>query len=40
LLAYEGIIYLAKTNFSKILFYCITGFGMICAWLAKSTVVY
>ncbi len=40
LLVYEGVILLAKTKFSKISFFIITGFGLICAWMAKSTVLF
>ena len=40
LLVYEGVIFLAKTDFFKVWFYCLSGFGLICAWMAKSTVVY
>ncbi|MEI8203009.1 MAG: hypothetical protein WCH34_08365 [Bacteroidota bacterium] len=40
LLIYEGLIFLSKCDFSKIWFYGVAVFGLICAWMAKSTCVY
>jgi hypothetical protein len=39
LIAYEGIMFLSKTNFYKSMFYFLSLFGLLCAWIAKATVV-
>ncbi|MFA6924440.1 MAG: hypothetical protein WC223_09330 [Bacteroidales bacterium] len=40
LIFYEGISLVSKINFSKILFWCLSIFGLICALMAKFTVLY
>lgn len=40
LLVYEGLVQLSKINFSKPVFWILTGFGIAGAFLAKITVVY
>ena len=40
LLVYEGTMFISKQNFSKKWFYGITAFGLLCAWMAKSTVMF
>lgn len=40
LLTFEGIVYCSRHQFSKTLFWALTGFGFIAAFLAKSTVLY
>ena len=40
ILVYEGIIYLSGKKVNVFLFVGITGFGLICTWLAKVTIMY
>jgi len=40
LLVFEGIVQLSKTNFSKQVFWILTSFGLLGAFLAKITVIY
>jgi hypothetical protein len=40
LLVYEGLIFISKYDLSKTLFVALTGYGLLGAWLAKSTLVY
>ncbi len=40
LLIYEGVLYLADKKFSKVIFWILIGFGLICSILAKVTFVY
>lgn len=40
LLTYEGIIYLSDKKFSRLLFWIMIGFGLICTLMAKPTLSY
>ncbi|GAB4288943.1 MAG: hypothetical protein Kow0068_14560 [Marinilabiliales bacterium] len=40
ILLYECIIMISKKKVSRFLFYLFSGFGLICAFMAKATVVY
>lgn len=40
LLIYEGLIFISKFELSKTIFLGVTGYGLLSAWLAKSTLAY
>ncbi len=40
LLTFEGVIYFSRHKFNKAIFWILTGFGFLSAFLAKSTVLY
>ena len=40
ILVYEGVIYLADKKINVVIFFAVTGFGLICTWLAKVTLMY
>jgi hypothetical protein len=40
LLIYEGLLFISKTELSKTIFLGVTGYGLLSAWLAKSTLAY
>lgn len=40
LLTYEGILYISKKPFNKPLFFILVIFGILCAFMAKATIVY
>jgi hypothetical protein len=40
LLVYEGLIFISKFDLSRTIFFALTGYGLLNAWLAKSTLAY
>jgi hypothetical protein len=40
LLVYEGLMFISKFDLSRTIFVAVTGYGLLGAWLAKSTLVY
>lgn len=40
ILVYEGVIYLSTKKINKLLFFAVTGFGLIATWLVKVTLMY
>jgi hypothetical protein len=40
LLVYEGLIFISEFDLSRTIFFALTGYGLLSAWLAKSTLAY